>query len=92
LIGSPGRNEPDDRVSTIEFVFNKDISLTGGVKAIIVPHTLWDSKTRTPWLQGLAAAGAELLTYEFVPGRAPDYYYAHLELQVRDLYRKWGVI
>jgi hypothetical protein len=51
---------------------------------------LWDSKTKTSWLQKLAATGVEIATYEFIPGKAPDYYYAHLEVQVRDLYRKWG--
>jgi hypothetical protein len=91
LIASTGRNEPDDRVSTIEFVFSSDVVLVGGVKAIIVPHTLWDSKTKTSWLQKLAATGVEIATYEFIPGKAPDYYYAHLEVQVRDLYRKWGM-
>jgi hypothetical protein len=92
LITSPGRNEPDDRVCAIEFVFNRQIPLSGGVRAVIVPHTLWGSQRAAPWIKELAAKKVEISTYEFIPGRHPDYYCALLETQIRNLYNRWGVL
>jgi len=43
LINSPGRNEPDDRVCTIEVVFGGSVDINAHLMAIVVPHTHWSS-------------------------------------------------
>ncbi len=92
LIASPGRNEPDDRICSIEVVFASDVPLPGRLKAIVVPHTLWDVSNKAPWLDTLHESGVEILPYLFVPGRHPEHYHALLEVSVRDLYKKWRII
>lgn len=91
LLTSSGRNEPDDRIGTIEFVFRDEVPIAGGVKALIVPHILWDAEQKTPWLTNLEELGVEISTYEFLPSRSPDYYYAQLETQLLILYQRWGL-
>ena len=92
LIASPGRNEPDDRICSIEVVFGNPVPLTGNLKAVVVPHTLWDGTTRAPWLDSLHTNGVEIAPYTFVPGRHPEHYHALLEVAVRDLYQRWAVL
>jgi hypothetical protein len=57
LISSSGRNDPDDRICSIEVIFDKKIPLCGNIKAVIVPHTLWNSirEKKAPWLIRLCA-------------------------------------
>jgi hypothetical protein len=88
LLNSPGRNEPDDRICSIEVILADKVSLEGSLLAIIVPHTLWDDGA--PWLKELQNRGATIRPYSFVPGRHPDYYQAQLEAEAKDLYQKWG--
>jgi hypothetical protein len=90
LLASPGRNEPDDRICSIEVVLAEKVSLKDSLLAIIVPHTLWDDDA--PWLKDLQRAGAIIQPYNFVPGRHPDYYQAQLEAAAKDLYQKWGAL
>jgi hypothetical protein len=92
LIASRGRNEPDDRIHTIEVVLGADVPLTGNLRAVIVPHTMWDDTKKAPWLEKLQDLGVEIAPYEFIPGRHPEHYHALLETKVRDLYRKWGAL
>jgi hypothetical protein len=92
LLASPGRNEPDDRICSIEVVFGETIPLNGNLLAAIVPHTLWDGGNQAPWLQKLHEDGVIVSPYLFVPGRHPEHYHAQLESAVRDLYEKWGVL
>jgi hypothetical protein len=92
LLASPGRNEPDDRISAIEVVFDSPVPLRGNLKALILPHTLWDSKANAPWLRALHESGVQISPYLFVPGRHPDYYQALVDAAVRDLYRGWGIL
>lgn len=92
LLASPGRNEPDDRICSIEVIFGDPIPLDGNLRAVIVPHTLWDGDRRAPWLETLHRDGVIVSPYSFVPGRHPDYYQAHLEAAVRDLYESWGAL
>lgn len=92
LITSTSRNELDERVSAIEVLFDQEILLGKNLKAVIVPHTEWYGNKNAPWLIKLYNAGVEILTYDFFPGRHPDYYHALIELQVRLLYERWGVI
>lgn len=92
LLASPGRNEPDDRICSIEVVFGNAVPLVGNLSAVVVPHTLWDKGKRAPWLEVLDSAGVEILPYIFVPGRHPEHYHAHLETAVRDFYKRRGIL
>ena len=92
LLTSPGRNEPDDRICSIEVVIGEPVPLEGHLKAVIVPHTLWTENGRAPWLQRIATNRVEVVPYIFVPGKHPDHYRALLETAVRELYRNWGVL
>lgn len=92
LITSPGRNEPDDRICSIEVVFGAPVPLAGNLKGVVVPHTLWDGATRAPWLDALHSSGVEIAPYTFVPGRHPEHYHALLEVAVHTLYEKWGIL
>jgi hypothetical protein len=92
LLASRGRNEPDDRICSIEVVFGDDVPLAGNLKAIIVPHTLWTGTTRAPWLEAINRSGAQVSPYEFTPGRHPEHYHTLMELAVRDLYEGWGIL
>jgi hypothetical protein len=92
LLTSPGRNEPDDRVCSIEVIFGEPVSLKGNLLAAIVPHTLWDRDNQAPWLQKLQTDGVVIAPYPFVPGRHPEHYHAQLEAAVRTLYEKWGAL
>ena len=91
LLASPGRNEPDDRICSIEVVFGSDVPLAGNLKAVVVPHTLWDNSVKAPWLDTLHKGGVEIEPYLFVPNRHPEHYHAQLEAAVRKLYVHWGV-
>jgi len=90
LLTSPGRNEPDDRVCSIEVTFGDSVPLDGHLRAVVVPHTLWDGAAGAPWLAYLHSAGVTIEPYLFVPGRHPEHYHALLESAVRQLYVKWG--
>ena len=93
LLKSPGRNEPDDRICSIEVIFGEQVPLSGGnLLAVIVPHTLWDGDTKAPWLQKLKDEGITIAPYLFVPGRPPEHYHALLEAAVRTLYKGWGAV
>ena len=92
LLSSKGRNEPDDRICSIEIVLGEAVPLAGSLKAVIVPHTLWSDAKRAPWLTTLSANGIEICPYDFIPGRPPEHYHVLLETFVRDLYRSWGLM
>lgn len=91
LLASPGRNEPDDRICSIEVVFADPVPVSSHLKAIVVPHTHWGNKSKAPWLQVLSRAGVEVVPYNFVPGRHPEHYQTLVELSVRDLFKRWKV-
>lgn len=88
LLSSPGRNEPDDRICSIEVTMGEPVPLLNNLRAVVVPHSLWGEK-RAPWLNGLFEQGVEIVPYPFVPGRSADYYYAQLEAAVLKLYENW---
>jgi hypothetical protein len=92
LLASRGRNEPDDRICSIEVVFGEAVPLAGNLKAVVVPHTLWDGEKRAPWLDALHNNGVEIAPYVFVPGRHPEHYHAHLETAVREVYERWELL
>lgn len=92
LLTSPGRNEPDDRICSIEVAFAYDVPLFPASKAAIVPHTLWDGPKKAPWLLELDAKGIAVRPYLYVQGRHPEHYHALLEAAVRDLYKEWSLL
>ncbi len=92
LLVSRGRNEPDDRICSIEVLFDESIPLQGNLLAVVVPHTIWDNDKHAPWLETLKAEGVLIAPYLFIPGRHPEYYHAQLEAAVRDLYERWGAL
>jgi hypothetical protein len=93
LLTSPGRNEPDDRIASIEVAIHDSVSLRQHVRAVVVPHTYWGARgsDRAPWLEDVQSDGAMIATYEFVSGRPPEHNHVHLEAAVRELYRGWGL-
>lgn len=92
LVASRGRNEPDDRVGSIEVVFRDPVLLNDNLKAVIVPHTIWSGNDPAPWLTDLAARRVEILPYKFIPGKSPEHYFTLIESEVRQLFRDWGHI
>lgn len=88
LLVSKGRNEPDDRIGSIEAIFDAPIPLDPHLKAVIVPHVIWGDGNGAPWLADLAKAGVKVIPYHFVPSRNPDYYNALIEAEVRRYYRE----
>jgi len=90
LLVSRGRNEPDDRICSIEVLFDEPVPLSGNLLAVVVPHTVWADDKHAPWLEVLQAEGVAIAPYLFVPGKHPEYYHAKLEAAVRDLYERWG--
>lgn len=92
LLKSPGRNEPDDRICSIEVAIHDTVSLRRFLRAVVVPHTAWNAKARAPWLEDIAYDGASIVTYDFVGGRPPEHYHVEIERSVRALYRDWEVL
>ena len=92
LLASPGRNEPDDRVYSVEIIFNHKVALAGDLLAVIVSHTHWNETESAPWLTQLHDDGAKILPYMFVPGRHPEHYHALLEIEVKNFYKREGYI
>lgn len=92
LLSSPGRNEPDDRICSIEVVIGEDVLLENNLRAIVAPHTLWSKGSKAPWLEKLNKLGVQIAPYNFVPNRHPEHYHALLETAVRDLYLQWGAL
>ena len=92
LITSTGRNEPDDRICSIEVQFQQDVPLDGNLLAVVVPHTVWEDGKHAPWLEKLSQMNILITPYLFTPGRHPDYYYAMIETVVKDIYKGWGAL
>jgi hypothetical protein len=88
LINSPGRNEPDDRVCTIEVVFKGELKLSDQLIAVVVPHTLWTEAKKAPYLEKFHNMGVEIVPYVFVPNRNPEYYNAKMETMILDFYKR----
>jgi hypothetical protein len=84
IILAPGRNEPDDRVFTIELVIAHAVSLAQWLMAVIVPHTMCGTNSTPEWIKPLLEGGVKIIPYEFLPGRSPEYYHALLEIQAVD--------
>ncbi|WP_296815380.1 hypothetical protein [Brevundimonas sp.] len=92
LITSKGRNEPDDRVSTIEVAIDKTASLEPGLLAVVVPDNIWSAEYSSDWLRPLSDGGVEILPYRHVMGREPSHYRDAIEVQVRAFLLGRGLI
>lgn len=92
LIRSRGRNEPDDRICSIEAVFAEDVRIEGSLRSVVVPHTLWSDDKKAPWLESLSTNGVLIAPYVFIPGRHPEYYLSQLEQAVKGIYKQWGAL
>ena len=88
LVLAPGRNEPDDRVYSIEVVFTEPVPLNGALIGIVLPHTLCAEEDMAPWLEPLVKAGIPLIPYNFIPGRHPEHYHTLMERAVKEFYQK----
>jgi hypothetical protein len=92
LLASPGRNEPDDRICSIEIAMSEPVPLEGYLVAIVTPHTHWSEDGHSPWLVSLAESGVLVAPYVFVPGKSPEYYHALIEASVKDIYLELGFL
>lgn len=92
LLRSPGRNEPDDRICSIEVVFADPVPLKGELIGIVVPHTLWRTASPSPLLIDLSKSSVEIIPYDFIPNRHPEHYHTLLEAAVRQFYRDQGYL
>ncbi|WP_370190698.1 hypothetical protein [Qipengyuania sp.] len=90
LLASPGRNEPDDRICSIEVTFGDPVLLDQNLLAVVVPHTFWDGDKKAPFLSALPEE-VTIIPYRFIPGRHPEYYQAQIEGQVRAFYEELGL-
>jgi hypothetical protein len=92
LLASPGRNEPDDRICTIEVNFQDPVLLDSNLLGLIVPHTLWMGNSKAPMLTGLHERGVNIGTYKFIAGRHPEFLQAQMEIAAQALLEKLGYL
>jgi hypothetical protein len=92
LLKSQGRNEPDDRVGTIEVVFDHDVICKDYLLAVVVPNIHWgiDVRDRSPLLTNLDKSGVKIFPYVFIPGKHSEYYQSQIEAVVATYYRSNG--
>lgn len=90
LLTSPGRNEPDDRVGTIEITFGQDVQLEGTLIAIVVPDLIWNDRERADWLAAFSQAGVEILPFRYLHAREPEHHHAMIEIEVRNFFAARG--
>ncbi|MDB5678404.1 hypothetical protein [Sphingomonas bacterium] len=92
LLTSPGRNEPDDRICSIEIVFADPVKIDSDLLAIVVPHTLWNEDYKSPALVAVRDRAVEIIPFEFIPNRHPEHYQTLVELAVREFYRQSKIL
>ncbi len=90
LLRSTGRNEPDDRVGSIEVVFGDPVPLKGNLIAIATPDLLWNDKDQVNWLASLAEAGVDILPFRYAHRREPEHHHAMIEVEVRNYFQARG--
>jgi hypothetical protein len=86
LVKSVGRNEPDDRVGSIEVTFGDPVPLNGNLLAVVVPDILWNDKDKANWLAALSGAGVKILPFHFLQGREPEHHHATMEVEIRNYF------
>lgn len=93
MIRADGRNEPDDRVSSIEVSFSDPIPLQDSLKCVIVPHTMLDEDDEsTEWFRNIQTSGVEVRAYKFIPMKPPEYYHALMESEFISLLEEWKLV
>jgi hypothetical protein len=92
LLMSPGRNEPDDRICSVEVTFADPVLLDEMLLGIVVPHTLWNAEKKAPFIQELNRRGVIVRSYRFIPGRHPEFLQAQLEAEIKRFYTDKGLI
>jgi hypothetical protein len=92
LVASRGRNEPDDRIGTIELVFDHPLPLADNLLAVVVPHSHCVPEKEAPFLTGLREKGVDIIPYTFIPGKHPEYYQSLIESCLRDYYVDKGFL
>jgi hypothetical protein len=92
LITSAGRNEPDDRVSTLEVTLCDPLPLKDVLLAVVIPDILWNDDHKTHWLEDLARDAIDIIPFKFFPGRSPDYYMQSLEVEARKYYQNLQIL
>ncbi|MGP0057727.1 MAG: hypothetical protein ACLPID_00360 [Beijerinckiaceae bacterium] len=91
LLNSKGRNEPDDRICSIEIIHSQPVPLKH-LLAIVVPHTVWSIREPAPWLKEMADANVLIAPYTYVPGRHAEHYHTLLEVTVYNVFKSWGMM
>jgi len=85
LVKSVGRNEPDDRVGSIEVLLSDSVKLADHLRCIILPDA-FDIEDDGDWLKKLRLMGCQIRFYKYVPGKDPEYYHCHLEAELRKFF------
>lgn len=90
LVKSVGRNEPDDRVGTIEVIFGDPVPLEGSLIAVVVPDILWDDTDKADWLLSIEASGASILPFHYRHNRDPEQHHAMIEVTLAEYFQQRG--
>lgn len=90
LIKSEGRNEPDDRVGSIEVLLQDAVKVADHLRCIILPDAFDVESDDGEWLELIRAMGCQIRFYKYVPGKGPDYYHCHLETELRKFFIEQG--
>lgn len=86
LIKSVGRNEPDDRVGSIEVLLQEGVKLSEHLQCIILPDAFNVESDDGDWLENLRSMRCQVRFYKYVPGKGPEYYHCHLEAELRKFF------
>ena len=89
LIRSQGRNEPDDRVCSVEVVFREPLFIDEYLTAVIIPDSYWNVNYKSDSIAPLNDTGVVVRPYSFIPGKSPDHYHALIESELRTLFKEW---
>lgn len=92
LIAGRGRNEPDDRIGTIELMFETSIDLADNLLAVIIPHTHCVPDEEAPYITQLRNNGVDIIPYTYIPGKHPEVYQTLIESCLKDYYIDKGFI
>ena len=93
LLKNRMRNEPDDRVGSIEIGVDSSINLKEVLMAVILPDAFdLDVVKESSWLGKLQATRVDIRFYHYVPGRGPEWYHAHVETELKNYFREKGML
>lgn len=78
MLNSKSKNGPDNRLSSIEVTFSKDVNLLDNLECIIAPNTLIHGSAFQKWVKPLRHT-IELYPYEFSPRNHVEFYHGLIE-------------